>query len=171
MPSETSFNRSQGQSRDGESNLLASIPAPLDTLSILRRRASTASISEMSERSLTLNERESSTLHSPSAAANFSSPRGNHGGMVQPGPTTISRLLFNALSKRSGATSPFQSLTLALLLPNPWLNQILSFRSEPPCCGLSLWNCEPISRRVRPLHSHSSHASRHEYSGGAHHQH
>ena len=106
MPLETSFDRSQEQSRDSESNLLAGIPAPFDTPSIMRGSASVASVSEMSERSLILNERESSMLHSPSAATNFSSPRGNHGSMAQPGPTSISRLLFNAPSKRSGATSP-----------------------------------------------------------------
>jgi hypothetical protein len=65
------WGRPQGQSRDGESNLLASIPAPFDTLSILRRRASTAGISEISERSLTLNEDQVSVrISTPKAPHN-----------------------------------------------------------------------------------------------------
>ena len=106
MPLETSFDRSLEKSQGDEGNVLSNIPAPFETSSVVRGSTSVASISVMSEGSLILNESEGGILHSPSAATNFSSPSGDRSGIARTGPTTISRLLFNAPPNRSGATSP-----------------------------------------------------------------
>lgn len=106
MPLEASFDRSQEHSRDDGGTLLSNIPSLFDTPSVVRGSASVASVSVMSEGSLILNESESAILHSPSAATNFSSPGGTHSGIPLTRPTSISRLIFDLPSSRSGAASP-----------------------------------------------------------------